>query len=76
LWIILLGLRIANTYHRLREAEHGLNFTRSQLELTREEVETRAHMMLHLENIIKTQDLKLAERVEMIATLKQRLLKL
>jgi predicted XRE-type DNA-binding protein len=76
LWIILLGLRIANTYHRLREAEHMLNFTRSQLELTCEEVETRTHMMVHLKNIIETQDLKLAERAEMIATLKQQLLKL
>jgi hypothetical protein len=33
-------------------------------------------MMVHLKNIIEMQDLKLAERAEMIATLKQQLLKL
>jgi hypothetical protein len=32
-----MELQIA--YRRLSEAEHGLNFTRSQLDLTREEVD-------------------------------------
>jgi hypothetical protein len=36
-------------------------------------VNTRTHVIIHLEHAIKQQDLELEERVVMIATLKQRL---
>jgi hypothetical protein len=64
-----LELQIA--YYHLSEAGHGLNFTHSQLDLTREEVDMWTHAIVHLENIIEMQDLVLEERAEHIATLEQ-----
>jgi hypothetical protein len=46
-----LELQIA--YCHLSEAGHGLNFTRSQLDLTREEVDMWTHAIVNLENIIE-----------------------
>jgi hypothetical protein len=40
-------------YHRLSEAKHGLNFTRLQLELASEEVDTRTHTIVHMENSVE-----------------------
>jgi hypothetical protein len=46
------------------------------LDITREEVETRTHGIIHLENHVETQDAELEERVERIADLEQQLLEL
>jgi hypothetical protein len=37
--------------------------------ITREEVETRTHEIIHLEHHVEVQDAELEERVEMIACL-------
>jgi hypothetical protein len=46
------------------------------LDITREEVETHTHRIIHLEHHVEVQDVKLEERVEMIANLEQQLLEL
>jgi hypothetical protein len=46
------------------------------LDITREEVETRTHEIIHLENHVETQDTELEERAERIADLEQQLLEL
>jgi uncharacterized protein YueI len=66
-----LELQVAYCY--LREAEHGWNYTRQQLDLTREEVNTRTHVIVHLEHAVETQDLDLKERAATITTLEQQL---
>jgi hypothetical protein len=53
-------------YRRLGNAEHGWNHTRMLLDITREEVETRTHGIIHLENHVEVQDSELEEWVEMI----------
>jgi hypothetical protein len=64
-----LELQVA--YHRLSEAEHGLNYARQQIDLAREVVVTRTHVIMLLKNAIEMQDAKLEERVEMITNLEQ-----
>jgi hypothetical protein len=59
-------LELQIVYHSLSEAKHGWNFTRQQLDLAREEVDTRTHGIMHLENVIEMQDTELKERAEMI----------
>jgi outer membrane protein TolC len=46
------------------------------LDITREEVETRTHGIIHLENHVETQDAELEERAERIADLEHQLLEL
>jgi hypothetical protein len=46
------------------------------LDITREEVETRTHGIVHLEHHMEAQDAELEERVEMITDLEQQLLEL
>jgi hypothetical protein len=46
------------------------------LDITREEVETRTHEIIHLEHHVEVQDAKLEERVETITNLEQQLLEL
>jgi hypothetical protein len=46
------------------------------LDITREEVETRTHRIIDLENHVETWDTELEERAERIADLKQQLLEL
>jgi hypothetical protein len=46
------------------------------LDITREEVETRTHGIIHLQHHVEVQDARLEERVEMIANLEQQLLEL
>jgi hypothetical protein len=58
-------------YRCLNEAEHGWNYNRQQLNLAREEVNTRTHMIIHLENAIEQEDLEFEERAATIATLEQ-----
>jgi hypothetical protein len=41
-------------YHHLSEAEHGWNYTRMLLDITREEVDIRTHRIVHLENHMET----------------------
>jgi hypothetical protein len=54
--------------------EHGWNYTRMLLDITREEVETRTHRIVYLEHHMEVQDVELEERAEMIADLEQQLL--
>jgi hypothetical protein len=60
-------------YRCLNEAEHGWNYNHQQLNLAREEVNTRTHMIIHLENAIEQEDLEFEERAATIATLEQQL---
>jgi hypothetical protein len=60
-------------YRRLNEAKDGWNFTRRQLDLIREVVDTCTNVIIHFEPAIEQQDLKLKERAVTIATLKQQL---
>jgi hypothetical protein len=60
-------------YRRLSEAEHEWNYARQQPDLTRKAVDTRTHMIMHLENTIEPQDLELEERAVTITTLEQQL---
>jgi hypothetical protein len=46
------------------------------LDITREEVETRTHEIVHLEYHVEVHDAELEERVEIIADLEQQLLEL
>jgi hypothetical protein len=63
-------------YHRLSDAEHGWNNTRTLLDITHEAVETRTHGIVHLEHHVETQDADLEERAEVISDLEQQLLEL
>jgi hypothetical protein len=47
------NLELQTTYHRLSEAEHGWHYTHKQLNLACEEVDTRTHVIVHLENVIE-----------------------
>jgi predicted RNase H-like nuclease (RuvC/YqgF family) len=58
-------------YRRLGNTEHGWNHTRMPLDITREEVETRTHRIIHLEHHVEVQDAELEERAERIADLEQ-----
>jgi hypothetical protein len=40
-------------YCRLSEVEHGWNHTRMLLDITREEVDTRTHQIIHLEHHVE-----------------------
>jgi hypothetical protein len=46
------------------------------LDITREEVETCTHEIIHHEHHVEVQDVELEERVETIANLEQQLLEL
>jgi hypothetical protein len=46
------------------------------LDITREEVETRTHGIIHIEHHVEVQDTELEERVETIANFEQQLLEL
>jgi hypothetical protein len=46
------------------------------LDITREEVETRTHEIIHLEHHVEVQDTELEERAETITNLEQQLLEL
>jgi hypothetical protein len=67
---------LQEVYRCLSNTEHGWNRTRMLLDITREEVETRTHEIIHLENHVETQDTELEERAERIADLEQQLLEL
>jgi predicted RNase H-like nuclease (RuvC/YqgF family) len=67
---------LQEVYRHLSNAEHGWNHTRMLLDITREEVETRTHGIIHLENHVEMQDAELEERAERITDLEQQLLEL
>jgi hypothetical protein len=67
---------LQEVYRRLSNTEYGWNHTCMLLNITREEVETRTHGIIHLENHVEAQDAKLEERIERIADLEQQLLEL
>jgi hypothetical protein len=67
---------LQEVYRRLSNTEHGWNHTRMLLDITREEVETRTHGIIHLENHVEMQDTVIEERAERIADLKQQLIEL
>jgi hypothetical protein len=58
-------------YHRLSKAEHGWHYFRQQLDVAREMLDERTHVIIHLEHHIEQQDLELEERAAMIADLEQ-----
>jgi chromosome segregation ATPase len=67
---------LQEVYRRLSDTEHGWNYTRMLLDIAHEEVDTRTHRIVHLENLVETQDTELEERAERIADLEQQLLEL
>jgi hypothetical protein len=60
---------LQEVYRRLSDTEHGWNYMRVLLDITREEVDIRTHGIIHLENHVETQDAELEERAERIADL-------
>jgi hypothetical protein len=60
---------LQEVYHRLSDMEHGWNYTRIFLNIAHEEVDIRAHGIVHLENHVEMQDTELGERVERITNL-------
>jgi hypothetical protein len=67
---------LQEVFCHLSDTEHGWNYTRMLLDITREELETRTHGIVHLEHHVEAQDTKLMERAEMITNLEQQLLEL
>jgi hypothetical protein len=49
-----MDLELQTTYRHLTEAEHGWHLTHQQLGHARGEVDTQTHVIMHLENAIKT----------------------
>jgi hypothetical protein len=60
---------LQEVYRHLSNAEHGWNHTRMLLDITREEVETYTHGIIHLEHHVEVQDAELEERAETITNL-------
>jgi hypothetical protein len=67
---------LQEVYHHLSNAEHGWNYNRMLQHITREEVETHTHGIVHLEHHVETHDVEFEERAEMITDLEQQLLEL
>jgi chromosome segregation ATPase len=67
---------LQEVYRHLSNAEHGWNHTRMLLDITREEVETHTHGIIHLEHHVEVQDTELEERAETITNLEQQMLAL
>jgi hypothetical protein len=65
---------LKEVYRHLGNAKHGWNHTRLLLDITREEMETRTHGIIHLEHHVEVQDAELEERAKTIANLEQQLL--
>jgi hypothetical protein len=58
-------------YRRLIDAEHAWHYIHQQLDASREMVDERTHMIIHLEHTNEQQDFELAERALVIASLEQ-----
>jgi FtsZ-binding cell division protein ZapB len=52
---------LQKVYHHLSNAEHGWNHTHMLLGITREEVETSTHGIIHLKHHVEVQDTELEE---------------
>jgi hypothetical protein len=48
-----LDHELHEVYHCLSDTEHGWNYTRILLDITREEVETRIHGIVHHEHYVE-----------------------
>jgi polyhydroxyalkanoate synthesis regulator phasin len=59
------------TYRHLSEAEHVWHYIHRQLDASRELVDERIHVILHLEHANEQRDLELEERAEVITSLEQ-----
>jgi hypothetical protein len=59
------------TCRRLSEAEHGWHYFRQQLDATREMLDERTHVIIHVEHHVEQQDLELEQRAVTIADLEQ-----
>jgi hypothetical protein len=66
-------LELQVTYLHLSEAEHRWHYFRQQLDIAREMLDECTHAIIHLEHHVEQQDLKLEERLAMIADLEQQL---
>jgi hypothetical protein len=60
---------LQEVYRHLSNTKHGWNHACMLLDITREEVETRTHEIIHLEHHVEVQDTELEERVERITDL-------
>jgi hypothetical protein len=49
-----MDCELQEVYHRLSDTEHGWNYTRMLLDISREEVDIRTDGILHLENHVET----------------------
>jgi hypothetical protein len=49
-----LERELQEVYRRLSDTKHGWNYTRMLLDIAREEVDIRAHGIIHLENHVET----------------------
>jgi hypothetical protein len=67
---------LQEVYRHLSNVEHEWNHICMLLDITREEVETRTHRIIHLEHHVGVHDVELEERAEMIANLEQQMLEL
>jgi hypothetical protein len=67
---------LQDAYSCLSVIGHGWNYTRMLLDITREEVEIRTHVIVHIGHHVETQVAELVERADMIANLEQQLLEL
>jgi hypothetical protein len=54
-----LDRELQEVYHRLSNIMHGWNHTRMLLDIAREEVDIRTHIIIHLEHHMEAQDAKL-----------------
>jgi hypothetical protein len=60
---------LQEVYRHLSDAKHGWNYTHMLLDITREEVETCTHGIVHLDHHVEVQDAELEERTKMITDL-------
>jgi hypothetical protein len=74
--MINLMIQIRDMECHISNAEHGWNHTRMLLDITRKEVETRTHRIIHREHHVEVQDAELEERAGTIVNLEQQLLEL
>jgi hypothetical protein len=56
-------------YRCLSEAEHGWHYFRQQLDVAREMLDERTHVIIHLKHHVEQQDLDLEQRATTIADL-------
>jgi hypothetical protein len=65
------GRELKVMYCRLSDAEHAWHYIHQQLDVSREMVDERTHVIIHLEHANEKQDFELTERAAVIASLEQ-----